>query len=292
VLEAANPRALLHRSNGDGGMPTLYGLFAVFNTFTEIDSWEGRFLERLAPGSLNRTIRERGDKVRVLFQHGGDPFIGEKPLGPLRELREDTRGGYYELPLLDTAYVRELVPGLEEGLYGASFRFKVMHESYDERPGRSAHNPEGIPERELRDIDLYELGPVTFPAYDGATAALRAAAMTPASQVAPGRRAGKGMLTPVRELDALINGRRERLRPGRDRLSLAHPLVRSRPEAFRAAAANDESTRRQHRELLENAAHQLRAGSRKLKLPGRTDGRTLRRVLPHRTSTPPSRVLP
>jgi hypothetical protein len=48
-----------------------------------------------------------------------------------------------------------------------------MHEQFIERPGKSPHNPEGIPERTLKEVDVPEFGPVTFPAYAGATAGLR-----------------------------------------------------------------------------------------------------------------------
>jgi len=155
-------------------MPTLFGHFAVFNRWTEINSWfEGHFLEQLAPGAFRKTFRENRDRIRALFQHGRDPQIGDKPLGPIDDLREDETGGYYEVPMLDTAYNRELVPGLEAGLYGASFRFEVMREEYVEEPEASSENPNAIPERTLKEVRLHEFGPVTFPAYAEATADVR-----------------------------------------------------------------------------------------------------------------------
>ena len=163
------------RSSEDDGMPTLYGHFSVFNRWTEIDSWfEGRFMERFAPGAFKKTIKENLARIKPLFQHGQDPQIGDKPLGPIQVLREDGDvGGYYEVPLLDTSYNRDLVPGLEAGLYGASFRFSVVREEEDKDPGRSDHNPDGIPERTIKEARLYEFGPVTFPAYADATAGVR-----------------------------------------------------------------------------------------------------------------------
>jgi HK97 family phage prohead protease len=153
----------------------LRGHFAIFDQWTRIDSLrEGKFLERIAPGAFKKTINERREHVRVLLNHGFDPELGDRPLGPLEELREDSVGGRYEVPLLDG--VPELVvSGLRAGLYGASFRFEAIREDYTHRPGRSAHNPEGLPERTLREVRLHELGPVTFPAYAGATASVRSA---------------------------------------------------------------------------------------------------------------------
>jgi HK97 family phage prohead protease len=82
-------------------------------------------MERIAPGAFKKTFREQPRPMRVLFQHGMDPQVGDKPLGPIRDLREDETGAYYEVPLLDASYVRDQVlPGLRAGLYGASFRFR------------------------------------------------------------------------------------------------------------------------------------------------------------------------
>jgi HK97 family phage prohead protease len=154
------------------GMPTMYGYFTRFNEWTEIDSfWEGAFMERMAPGSFKKTFREQTPKV--LFQHGMDYQAGDKPLGAPDVLREEADGPYYEVPLLDAPYVRDITPGLDAGLYGASFRFSVMREEWVDEPGASEHNPKGLPERTIKEVRCQEFGPVTFPAYPGATAGLR-----------------------------------------------------------------------------------------------------------------------
>lgn len=157
---------------GTDGMPTLFGHFTPFNRWTEIQSmWEGNFMERVSPGAFKKTFREQTPKV--LFQHGSDPQIGDKPLGAASVLREEEQGPYYEVELLDTAYVREIVPGLEAGLYGASFRFSVMREEWVDEPTPSDENPKGIPERTLKELRVAEFGPVTFPAYADASAGVR-----------------------------------------------------------------------------------------------------------------------
>lgn len=177
-------RALeLVRADGEGdgegvsgglGMPTLHGHFAVFNEWTEINSaFEGHFLERIAPGAFAKTMSEQRDEIRVLFQHGHDPQIGDKPLGPIRSMSEDEHGASYEVPMLDTSYNRDLLPGLEAGLYGSSFRFRVTREEFDQEPKRTEANPEGLPERTIKEVRLFEFGPVTFPAYAAATAGVR-----------------------------------------------------------------------------------------------------------------------
>ncbi len=174
LVRAQLPGCELRSSDTDGGMPTLYGHFLKFDRWTEINSWfEGHFMERIAPGALKKTIGENRDRIRCLFQHGRDPQVGDKPLGQIEDLREDDEGGYYEVPLFDTSYNRDLVPGLEARTYGASFAFQVIREELDEEPSRSEHNPDGLPERTIKEIRLYEFGPVTFPAYSDATAGVR-----------------------------------------------------------------------------------------------------------------------
>jgi len=164
----------LELRDDDQGAPRLVGHFARFNEWAEIDSvFEGHFLERVAPGAFKKSIAENRDAIKVLFQHGQDPQIGDKPLGRADVLREDDVGPYYEVPMLDVGYVRELLPGLRAGLYGASFRFSVQRETFDRNVEKSEHNPEGLPERTLKEVALREFGPVTFPAYAGATAGVR-----------------------------------------------------------------------------------------------------------------------
>lgn len=153
---------------------TMFGHFSVANRWTEINSWfEGRFLERVAHGSFERTFKERAGQIRVLYDHGHDPQIGNKPLGPPKVLREDGKGAYYEVDLFDTEYVRELKPAISAGQMGASFRFRVVGEEWSEPRSASKHNPEKLPERTITDVDLYEFGPVTFPAYADASSGIR-----------------------------------------------------------------------------------------------------------------------
>ena len=120
-------------------------------------------------GAFKKTLREQKHKIRVLFQHRRDPLIGEKPLGAIEYLAEDARGAAHEVSLLNTAYVRELLPALEAGLYGASFRFL---------PLRPSHNPQALPEVTVTEASVSEFGPVTFRAYATATAGLRCCALT------------------------------------------------------------------------------------------------------------------
>lgn len=164
------------RETGDGTTGrTLFGHFAVYDRWTEIDSWyEGRFIERVSDTAFNRTFKERGDKIRVLYDHGHDPSIGNKPLGAPDVLRSDKGvGAYYESELFEASYVEDLLPALRAKQLGASFRFRVTAEEWVEPKRATTHNPDKLRERTITDVDLYEFGPVTFPAYADATAGVR-----------------------------------------------------------------------------------------------------------------------
>jgi HK97 family phage prohead protease len=149
----------------------LIGYAAVFNDPTEIDSWEGRFTERIARGAFKKTLSERGDRVKVLFNHGMDPSIGDKPLGKPSVMKEDERGLYVEVPLDDTSYNADIKALLRSGaLDGMSFRMTVLAEDWT-YPKEGSND---LPARVIKEVRLHEFGPVTFPAYAASVAGVRA----------------------------------------------------------------------------------------------------------------------
>lgn len=171
VVRALGDGTELRHDGGDTGLGTLVLRFSRFNTWYEVDSlWEGQFLERTAPGAFKRTIREDRDGMRVLFDHGMDFQLGNKVLGPIENLREEADSPVGEVPLFDTTYNRDLLPGLQAGVYGSSMRMRVLEEKWDDEPGASDYNPKGIPERTIQRVKVMEFGPVTFPANPEATA--------------------------------------------------------------------------------------------------------------------------
>jgi HK97 family phage prohead protease len=156
------------------GMPTLEVRFSAFNKWYEVDSyWEGTFIERTVPGSFKQTIRDDLSAMKCLYDHGFDPQIGNKVLGAIESLSEEADSPLGVVPLFDTSYNRDLLPGLEKGVYGSSFRMRVTKETWDDEPKPSDYNPKGLPERTIQQVRLFEFGPVTFPANPDSTASLR-----------------------------------------------------------------------------------------------------------------------
>lgn len=148
--------------NGDG--LTLSGYAAVFDTPTRIDSWEGQFDETIARGAFKKTIRERTPILQ--WNHGNDPAVGQIPIGSISALREDDRGLFVEARLHDTARVAEVRDAIASGsVSGMSFRFQVVKDAWDESGD--------IPARTIREVKLFELGPVAFPAYEPTSVGVR-----------------------------------------------------------------------------------------------------------------------
>lgn len=175
-LEVVRSAPLVVRSDAaeDTKMPLMEVRFSPFDTWYEIDSWwEGRFLERTVRGAFAKTIQENRDRIKCLYDHGFDPQIGNKVLGTIEDLREDPSTGVGDVQLFDTSYVRDLLPGLEAGVYGSSMRMRVIKDEWNDDPGVSEHNPQGIPERSILEVRMFEFGPVTFPANGDATAGVR-----------------------------------------------------------------------------------------------------------------------
>jgi len=148
--------------NGDGH--TLEGYAAVFDDPTRIDSWEGEFDETIARGAFTKTISER--KPVLQFDHGHDVATGSVPIGSIEELREDSHGLFVKARLHDNTRVEPIRQAIESGaIDGMSFRFRVLREEWDDT--------NETPQRTIRELELFELGPVVFPAYASTTVGVR-----------------------------------------------------------------------------------------------------------------------
>jgi hypothetical protein len=160
----------------DGRIGTLVGRLATYDDWTEINSVvEGHFMERTWPGAFSKTFAENRTRMQVLYDHGQDPVIGTKPLGPLESIVEDDRSVDYVAPLLDTSYNRDLLPILKAGLLGSSYRFSVPKDKdeWNYRAEKSDFNPLGLPERTIREVKVIEFGPTPFPAYENTSSGVR-----------------------------------------------------------------------------------------------------------------------
>lgn len=181
-------------TSDDGDGLTLDGWGAVFNRETVIDSWEGRFREKIAPGAMKRSFRETPPKIQ--FDHGRHPTIGSIPIAELRSISEDSDpefapegGAHIVARLFDNWLVAPVRDAIAAGaINGMSFRFSVLQESWataggapirDQRTlldelARSADlADEELPVRTLRQVKVPEMGPVVWPAYADTSVGVR-----------------------------------------------------------------------------------------------------------------------
>lgn len=151
-------------ARNEDGM-TLDGYGAVFDEWTNIEDHMGMYRERIAPGAFKRTL---GQRMPVLqFDHGSHPLIGSIPLGRITSISEDAHGLRVKARLSDNWLVQPVRDAIRDGgITGMSFRFRILDESWD-------RGKDGIDERTIREVELYEVGPVVFPAYEQTTVGVR-----------------------------------------------------------------------------------------------------------------------
>lgn len=162
---------------------TLEGYGAVFDMPTRINSWEGDFEERISPGAFSKTLSER--KPIMQYDHGRDARTGSVPIGAIQELREDPQGLYVKARLFDNPIVEPIRQAIEGGaISGMSFKFNVKRDEWRDgagqllRPeelGRLLHNAgdRGPLQRNIKEVQLFEVGPVATPAYAGTSVGVR-----------------------------------------------------------------------------------------------------------------------
>ena len=137
----------------------LVGYAAVFDSPSEPLPWT-EFVKR---GAFTKTLNDGAD-VRLLIDHEGVP-LARTTSGTLA-LREDDRGLLVESDLDPTnPDAARLISALRRGdISQMSFAFRTIKDSWSE--DRST--------RELREVQLFDVSVVTFPAYEATVAELRA----------------------------------------------------------------------------------------------------------------------
>lgn len=153
------------------GQPVVSGYAAVFysasDAGTEYELWDD-MRERIMPGAFDRALRERQD-VRALFNHCPDNLLGRSKSGTLR-MSVDAKGLAYEIDLSESSACKDLVIGLDrKDIDGSSFSFQSTRATWTEeqRAGKTCWI------RQVEDVDLFDVGPVTYPAYEATTSGLR-----------------------------------------------------------------------------------------------------------------------
>jgi hypothetical protein len=156
------------RVSASGGIS---GYAAVFNQLSED---LGGFREKILPGAFSRCLGSNPD-VRCLFNHNSDALLGRTKAGTLR-LSEDRTGLYFDCDLPDTQAGRDVRASIKRGdITQCSFGFTVQGQNWLENGTV----------RELTDVDLFDVSPVTYAAYPQTSVSARQQQIMPSTLLWP-----------------------------------------------------------------------------------------------------------
>lgn len=135
-------------------------------TFWAVDS----YATAMKPGAFRKTLKERGDRIPLLWQHWPDT-----PIGKPTTLKEDKTGLAFSASVTtDTRAGAEAMALLRDDVpLGMSFGFQTLKDrSATEDDPLDLTQQSGLKPADVRVIEevrLWELSLVTFPANDAAT---------------------------------------------------------------------------------------------------------------------------
>ncbi len=137
----------------DEGTPRrLVGYASVFDQLSQV-IWG--FRERVQKGAFAETV---GDDIRALWNHDSAYVLGRTTAGTL-DLGEDDKGLWVEITPPDTPLTQSFLASVERGdVTQMSIGFRALEDEWDE-------DDEGQMIRTVTKIKLYEVSPVTFPAF-------------------------------------------------------------------------------------------------------------------------------
>jgi len=155
-------RCAMPAEGQEGNIGVAVGYAAVFERFS-VELWG--FREKIRAGAFAAVLE---DDVRALVNHDSNLVIGRRKAGTLR-LQEDALGLRCEIDLPDTTVGRDTKEQIRRGdIDGMSFSFVTDKEEWD-------WSDEDNPVRTIVAVaELYDVGPVTFPAYTDTSIAMRA----------------------------------------------------------------------------------------------------------------------
>lgn len=152
-MRQVRSRATSFTARSDAEGPVIEGYFAVFNSDYEI--WPGA-CEQVAPEAFNNCL---GGDVRALCDHLTHLVLGRTTAGTLT-LRVDEHGLWGSIRINEhDSDAMNLYARVQRGdVSQCSFGFDILDEEYIE-------NPDGSCLWIIREVLLYEVSVVTFPAY-------------------------------------------------------------------------------------------------------------------------------
>lgn len=161
------------RAAAETEKPRVRGYAAKFNVESEnLGNSEYQFRETIEPGAFSEVL---GDDVRALFNHDPNLVLARSKNGEgTLAIGQDDTGLYYEFEAPDTQAGRDLMENIRLGnVDQSSFGFTVAKDGQRWEESRDGDGPTIIKRTITRIARLFDVSPVTYPAYPDATVALR-----------------------------------------------------------------------------------------------------------------------
>jgi len=139
----------------EGGLPVIEGHAAIFDSLSQDLGYIFPFKEKIRSGAFSASIVR--DDVRALWNHDPNYVLGRNRAGTL-ELAESEKGLKVRIHPPDTTWARDLTESIKRGdVTQMSFGFIVESEAWTIESGQDV--------RTLEQVKLFDVSPVTFPAY-------------------------------------------------------------------------------------------------------------------------------
>lgn len=159
---------VLSEGDEEATKPIIEGHAAVFNQWSEELGWSFPFREKVMPGAFKETIQV--DDIRALFNHDPNYVLGRNRSGTL-ELKETQKGLLVRITPPETQWARDLLVSIDRGdISQMSFGFLVIEDRWGTEDGGDI--------RELHKVKLFDVSPVTFPAYPQTDVGVRGALLS------------------------------------------------------------------------------------------------------------------
>lgn len=154
----------------DEDNPGIVGYGSLYDVRTTIGFWF-QFDEEVAPGAWDATI-DGGDQ-RCMFNHDANWLLGRTTAGTLRLSSDDTGLAYdTDINPADVNAMSVHAKVARGDVSGSSVFFRVVREEWTEP---TDDNGLERPLRRILEAELFELGPVVFPAFVDTTVGARCA---------------------------------------------------------------------------------------------------------------------
>lgn len=149
----------------DSATPVLVGYAAVFNSKSRVmKAKNGTFTEMVMSGAFANTITK--PNIMALWNHDTSAPLGRTGADTL-SLLEDSNGLKVTIVPPDTTVGRDTVISIKRGdITSMSFGFNVIRENWTK-------DENGVPLRQILEVDLFEVSPTTFPAYEATAIGVR-----------------------------------------------------------------------------------------------------------------------